>query len=220
MKQIFFTSILALILSFPAFSQNDKLGCAAIEVSGGGVVQEGTAMSFSAIVTGMTKNTKLEYDWKVSNGTIADGQGTSEIKVDTTGLADGTNISAEVKINGLYDNCPNTASEIGSVSKPFVCSMPMDEFGKIPNNEVRARVDSLFIALGNEMNAQLYIINYGTDAEVAAREKLIRKHAVLRKYDASRVTFIKAGANPRGESGVWTRAWLVPPGAQPPTTEW
>jgi hypothetical protein len=211
MKQIIFITIAALILSFPAFSQNVGAQCAAITVSGGGVVEEGDPMSFSADVKGLTKNSRLEYEWKVSNGTITSGQGTAEIKIDTTGLANQTEIKAEVVVRGLDDNCLKTAAETGSVSKTVCGGRPSDEFGNIANNEVKVRTDNLFITLQNSKNVQLYIVNYGTDKEIAAREKLIRKHIDSKKFDASRLTFIKGGANPRGESGIWTRAFLLPP---------
>lgn len=91
----------------------------------------------------------------------------------------------------------------------------IDEFGKLPADEVKARVDALYITLGNNPNAQGYIINYGTDKEVAAREKQIRDAISFRKYDPSRVTMVRGGANPNG-AGVWTKFWIVPPGADNP----
>lgn len=216
MKQIIFALILALFFGFSAFAQNTNSLCAKIEVSGGGVVSPSDPMNFTANVTGLTKNSTLEYEWKVSAGTIASGQGTPLITVDTTGLARDTNITAEVRIKGLYDNCANTASEVGSVisNKP-VCGMPLDNFGKLSNNDVKARIDALYIALKNEENAQGYIINYGTDEEVAAREKQIQKAIDFLKYDANHVLIVRGGENPMGK-GVWTKAWIVPPGAEFP----
>jgi hypothetical protein len=39
----------------------------------------------------------------------------------------------------------------------------------------------------------------------------------FKKYDMTRVTFIKGGTNPSGERGIWTKLWIVPPGAAVPT---
>src|SRR4051812_40414256 len=100
MKQIIFTMILALVFSISAFAQNTNSLCAKIEVTGGGVLQPGEGMNFTANVTGTTKNSTLEYEWKVSSGIIASGQGTFSITIDTTGL-ENTNVTAEVKIKGL-----------------------------------------------------------------------------------------------------------------------
>jgi hypothetical protein len=84
---------------------------------------------------------------------------------------------------------------------------------------VRARLDALFVALGNNPSAQGYIINYGTDRETAARERLIRDHIALRRFDANRITFLRGGANAIGVQGIWTRFFVVPPGANPPTVD-
>jgi hypothetical protein len=215
MKQIFFTFILALFFSFSAFAQNQNQLCSKMPGTGG-VVEAGTPMKFVATLSGKTDNLTLEYEWKVSAGTIVSGQGTCSITVDTTGLADGTNITAEVTVKGLPEGCPNMASETGSIAVPKIIGEPLDRFGKLPRDEVKARMDALFVALGNEPNAQGYIINYGTDKEIAAREKIFRDAIAFRKYDVSRITFIRGGANPNGE-GIWTIVWIVPPGAEPPT---
>lgn len=196
MKQIFFTIILALSFYIPAYPQNENSLCPKIEVVGGGVVQAGEAMNFSVKINDETKTTNLEYEWKVSLGTIANGQGTDSIVVDTTGLS-GQNIKAEVKVKGLSANCANFASEIGSVLQKLPLEI-LDEFGKLTNNEVIARVDALFVRLGNDPNLQGYIINYGTDKEVSARERQIQKAIAFRKYDLSRVTIVRGGANPSG----------------------
>jgi hypothetical protein len=129
---------------------------------------------------------------------------------------EGTNITAEVKIKGLYDNCLNTASETGSVDQGIACSgRPLDEFGKLPTNEVKARIQNLYVELGNNPSAQGYIINYGTDEEMANREKQIQKAIRFLELDANRVTVVRGGENPMG-TGVWTKAWIVPPGAEFP----
>jgi hypothetical protein len=174
-------------------------------------------MSFTANVSGGTSG-DITYDWSVTNGTISSGQGTPSITVDTTGLANNTNITATVTIGGalLCAECVKQASETGSVSRPDIPARLIDEFGVLPNDEVRARIDNLFVALGNEPNAQGYIINYGTDREIDRREQLIRNHISLRRYDASRITFVRGGANPTGNPGVYTKLWIVPPGATPP----
>jgi hypothetical protein len=214
MKQIFFAFLLALFFSLSILGQAQSPSCVKTAASGG-VVEAGTPMKFVATVSGKTDNLTLEYEWKVSAGTIASGQGTCSITVDTTGLANGTNITAEVMVKGFPEGCPNTASETGSV---VVLKLPLeilDEFGKLPPDEVKARMDALYVGLGNYPNGQGYIINYGTDKEIAAREKLIRDAIAFRKYDANRITMVRGGANPNG-TGVWTKVWILFPGATPP----
>jgi PKD-like domain len=215
MKQTFFVTLLALIFSFPAFAQNQISFCPKVEVTGGGVVSAGEPMNFTVNLTGSTNIASLEYEWKVSAGTIASGQKTASITVDTTELNGGINITAEVKIKGLSNMCVNTASETGSIMQRIGCGRPLDEFGSLSSNEIKARIQSLYVELGNNPEGQGYIINYGTDEEIANRERQIQKAIRFLKLDANHVTIVRGGENPNG-AGVWTRIWIIPPGAEFP----
>jgi PKD-like domain len=206
MKQIIFASILFLFFSFSGFAQNENSLCPKIEVVGGGVVNTGDSMTFTVNVSDETKNLILEYEWKVSSGTIANGQGTPSITVNTTGLS-GQNIEAAVKVKGLSANCANTASEKGEVHTTGD-PRQLDEFGKISTGGVKARIDALFIELGSNPKAQGYIINYGTNKEIIFREKQIQKVITFRKYDANRVKLMRGGKNPN-QKGVLTKVWIV-----------
>lgn len=216
MKQLIFTLFLTFVFSFPAFAQAEI--CPKIEVSGGGVVEVGASMNFTAQIRGKTENLNLKYNWTISNGRIASGQGTPSITADTTGLARGIHITATVEVKGLPENCSATASETGAVIVIGDIFPLIDEFGTISRDEVRARVDAFFVALNNSPEDRGYIVNYGTDREVSAREKLIRNYIALRKYDAARITFVRRGAPPNGISGMWARFYILPPGYEPPST--
>jgi hypothetical protein len=126
----------------------------------------------------------------------------------------GGNITATVNIGGLDPscNCPSTASETGPVA-PKPTANQVDEFGKLSNDDVKARVDNFYIQLNNNPNSQGYIINYGTPAEIKARRAQIMKAITFRKYDPSRVTFVDG---PDTGTGVNTKFYLVPPGAENP----
>jgi hypothetical protein len=211
MKQIIFAAILVFGFGFSVFAQNEFSSCPKIEVTGGGVVRTGEPVSFTASVSGGARLGKIDYEWKASAGTISGGQGTPSMTIDTTGL-EGENITAEVKIKGLSANCSNTASEVGAVMGKIICLRPFDEFGKIPGNEIKARIQNLYVELENNPTGQGYIIIYGTDEEIASREKQIRKALDFLKLDANRVTAVRGGANPTGE-GVWTIIRILPPGA-------
>jgi hypothetical protein len=188
--------------------------CPTVDVSGGGVVQPGETMSFTANVSGGTA-TDITYNWTVSAGTITSGQGTPSISVDTTGLG-GQNVTATVDIGGtgLCENCPRNASETGSVARPPEARL-IDEFGKLTDDDVKARIDALYRELANDPSARGYIINYGTDKEISNRERQIQKAINFLKYDPSRVTIVRGGANPNG-AGVYTKVWVVPSGAANP----
>ena len=186
-------------------------------VTGGGVVKPGETMRFTAEVFGGTASSVTD-EWALSNGASFSGQGTQSISIDTTGMQ-GQNITATVTIGGseLCERCDRTRSETGSVDKkkePYL----FDQFGKLPDDEVKARIQNLYVELGANPNSQGYIINYGTNKEVAAREKQIQKAINFLKLDGSRVTVVRGGANPNG-AGVYTKVWIVPPGADDPTPD-
>ena len=214
MKQIILALILVLGFGLSVFAQNELAPCPAINVSGN-VGETSNSLSFSVALDEKAKNYNLEYLWTVSQGTIIEGQGTSAIKVDITGFQS-FNVTATVELKGLPETCQKTASETAGVIRCFLPISLVDMFGNMPRNEVKARIDALFFRLKDEINSQIYIINYGTDAEIANRESQIRDAMTFRKYDVSRVTLVRGGANPDNEKGVLTKAWIVPPGGEIP----
>ena len=178
-------------------------------------VKPGETMTFTANVVGGNQQS-ITYNWEVSQGTIESGQGTPQIVVGTEGL-DRTTIRATVRITGDEGcNCTNEASETGIVvpkPKPEL----VDEFGPIPNNDVKARLDIFAGRLNNDPTATGYIVNYGSARDVARREKLIRDYLVSDptgpQIDASRLVFVNGGI----ESTIRTRLWFVPAGADAST---
>jgi hypothetical protein len=207
---------LVLFLAGSAAAQtNQNASCPDVAVSGGAVLDSRSPMTFTATVKNYDLS-QLSFMWTISNGTILEGQETKTIVVDISKLSNSTNITATVEIKGLPGDCKNTASETGSVIIDYIRARLIDEFGNIPYEEVGARLDQFFTALRNEPNAQGYIINYGTDREKSRREAHLKRRIAIRKYDASRITFIRDGTNPNG-AGAWTKFWIVPPGATAPT---
>ncbi len=172
-------------------------------------VRPGENMVFTANVVG--DSTGLRYNWDVDNGDIIDGQGTTRITVNTEGRSN-TTVTATLNIEGFPNDCgcDGSITETGIIAEGIGPEL-VDEFESLPNNEVRARIDNLFIRLQNEPNSTGYVVNYGTARQVAARERLIRNHIRLRGYDASRIVFVNGGV----ESGIRTRLWIVPQGADP-----
>ena len=188
--------------------------CATLSVSGpSGLTDPGSTMTFTAVVSGGTAS-NLTYNWTVSAGTIESGQGTPSIVVATTKEMANSNVTATVDIGGQEAkcDCPRTASETGSIA-PRIEPVLVDEFGKLSNDDVRAKLDTFFIELQNNPNNQGYIINYGTDRDVAAREKLITNHINFRKFDRSRITLVRGGDN---GGAINTKLYRIPPGADNP----
>lgn len=187
--------------------------CPTISVTGPArTVEPGESMTFTANVSGGNQEI-TSFNWTVSQGTITSGQGTPTITVDTTGLSN-TTITATVTIVGTDPECRCTteASETGVVAEERTFEL-IEEVGPLSADDLRARIDNLFIRLQNDPTATGYIINYGPARQVTARERIIRSHIQLRRYDASRVVIVNGGQ----EAEIRTRIYIVPQGVEPPT---
>ncbi len=184
--------------------------CPTLTISGpASVTKPGDTMTFTASSSG-----DVTYNWTVSAGTIESGQGTSSITVRTSEAMAGSNVTATVEIGGVDPNCncTTTASETGSVdSKPT--AIPVDDFGKAPDDDVKARVQNFYVQLNANPTAQGYVINYGTTAQIKKRRNQIMKAINFLKYDPSRFTFIDGPDNGTGEQ---TKFYVVPAGADRP----
>jgi hypothetical protein len=78
-----------------------------------------------------------------------------------------------------------------------------------------ARLDSFFNELSNDPASSGVIVVYGDTADRKAasrRERQLRNHVQLRRFDRSRITFIRGDGRENGT----TQFWLVRPGAERP----
>lgn len=205
---------LGLIFVSSVFSQdNQNPKCPTVDVSGGGRPEKGQPLNFTANVID-SENRQIKYIWTVSSGKITSGQGTPSITVEPD-LEESVTVTVEVE--GFPEGCANTSSET-SLHCPTIKPMLFDEYGSLTNDDFKTRIQNLYVELGNNPGAQGYFISYGTDREIARREKQIRDAVTFLNLDAPRLTLVNGGANPRGK-GVWTKVWIVPPGADDPTPD-
>src|SRR5687768_6528451 len=91
-------------------------------------------------------------------------------------------------------------------------AVKVDEFERAANGYVKMKMDYFYTELSNNPASQGFIINYGTEREIAIREKQIRVSINWRKFDASRMTFVRGGFREEVKSELW----MVPPGAENP----
>jgi hypothetical protein len=125
-----------------------------------------------------------------------------------------SNVTASLDVGGLRAdcNCPHTGSETAGVAPPGRYT-EVDTFGKLSNDDVKARVQTFYATLANDPTAQGYIIIYGTPKEIAARRLQITKAINFLKLDPSRVTIVEGGDKGTGPE---THFYTVPPGVTPP----
>jgi len=126
----------------------------------------------------------------------------------------GSNVKATVNVGGQDPNCTCDVEDSEEAPVEGLAGPNMtDEFGAIPADEVRGRLDTFFADLQNNPNDQGYIIIYGTPREIAVRKRLIESHIRLRRFDSSRITIVEG---PDTGSGVNTKLYRIPPGAENP----
>ncbi len=86
------------------------------------------------------------------------------------------------------------------------------EFETATNGYVKMIMDGFYVELGNNPSAQGYIINYGTEKEIAVREKQFQNAITFRKFDGARITLVRGGFWKTSKSELW----VVPSGAENP----
>lgn len=185
--------------------------CPTVSVSDAGSVNPGGTLTFTANVSGDSTG-PVVYNWSVSNGEIASGQGTSTITVNTTNPG---NVTATVNVTNDCASCTPSANGSGIVSelpKPTL----IDTINAATDDDLKARFDALRIALSNDPAASATIINYGTARQIATRERQITKALRFLQVDQSRVQVLRGGDK---GNGIETQVWIVPAGATAPVPE-
>lgn len=92
------------------------------------------------------------------------------------------------------------------VPQPKTTAEKVDEFGKTTNRDIRLRIGNLFAELKKNLNHRGYIVEYGSDKDVLVREKQIRRYISLRRYELSRITFVRSGFS----NEIKTELWIIP----------
>jgi len=87
--------------------------------------------------------------------------------------------------------------------EPSSNAAKLDEFEKISDKELSAKLDNLYVSLGKNPNSLGYILTFGSPQVVAAREQRIKKYIVKRKLVLSRVIFKNAGSDDVGKTELW-----------------
>jgi hypothetical protein len=188
--------------------------CPNVEISCPTNIAVDQPVTFSANVFGGTPVVSPLYNWSVSVGTIIEGQGTSSIKVDTSGLA-GQTIKATLSMGGLPIDC--SASCAISIPLPQARCRKFDEFPAISRNDEKARLDNYGIDLQNDPTSTAYVVIYpkrsGKAGDAQQHSQQIVDYLVnARHLDARRIVTLVGGA----QDAVRIELWTCPQGATPP----
>jgi hypothetical protein len=74
----------------------------------------------------------------------------------------------------------------------------IDQFEKISEGDLKARLDNFFVDLMNGPNTVGIVVVYGKDREMAARISSIKKYISTRKLDAKRIEYRRGSPNKGG----------------------
>jgi hypothetical protein len=188
--------------------------CPNVTVSCPEAGKENEPVTFTATVSGGSSNITPIYNWNISAGRIINGQGTTSITVDTTGLA-GQTVRASLDVSGFGTPCPaSCAVSIPIVNKP----RKFDEYYDIARNDEKARLDNYAIQLQSEPGSQGYVIVYSSrrakSNDAQERAQRISDYLVnSRGIDSHRVVLVMG---PQREDWLF-ELWVVPEGTPPPT---
>lgn len=209
-KTIYY-SVVFVSLLMASYTLGFGQGCPTIEIATpSGMTNAGDTFSVRAVVKSVVAIGNLKYDWKVSGGSIIKGQGSDTIEVQTTKENAGENIVVTVTVSGFSSVCDNSAAETVVVAPRIRCGLPVDEFSTPSANEVKARVDNIFIQLNTSPNTfALFEIQFSESEKLQERKLRIKRilDAIkFRNYELSQAAFLIY----KDENNTTTRVRILP----------
>lgn len=88
----------------------------------------------------------------------------------------------------------------------------ISETGKATQAQLKAAAKKVFRTISDNPDHHIYIISYGTDAQLTRRERVIAKEINLREQIRPRITIVRGGR----KTAPRTVFWSIPPGAANP----
>lgn len=185
--------------------------CGIVGIDGPAEVDPGKPIVFRVKVL---QNSKPEFKWNVSAGTIIKGQGADEITVDTTGLG-GQIVTARVELIGARAGCESSASKTTEVTPPPLIGEPLDRYGDINFEDEQARLDNFAIQLLNQPQSKGQIVMFAGQitfkGEAAYRLARAKSYLVgFRGIEHNRIITTDCGF----AQDLKATLWVVPPGAE------
>lgn len=164
-----------------------------------------------ALIASTRPDQAKNFEWTVDDGKIIRDIGTV-VEIDVS-RAKGNKLNAFLEVKGLPAPCKSTATVIAEFGNTPRLA---DSFGRVPNGDIRARLDVFAHEIFKHPGFHGYLYSYGDrvdgNRQMAARRKLFASHYQSRNFDRSRFTIVDAGYREE----VRTDLWLVPPGVKPP----
>jgi hypothetical protein len=212
---IFSVALILLAYSFQNALAQESRGrdCPVISVSQLDAAPTGPTQIFKVNVQGGDPSVTPKFNWKVADGKILSGQGTTEVSVE---VDRNYSFSVLVEVTGYAADCPNKAGYSLIIDRPP--SRKFDDYGDLKFSEERLRLDHFAVALDNEPGSQAYIIVYDdtNTRKPAARQRGERaKNYLVKERGLPKTRIVVVNGGHRDKRSV--ELFIVPLGALPPT---
>jgi PKD-like domain len=210
MMQIFVSLLIFLIVAGNLSASDHVVGisCPEVTVSCVGEDCSRSPFYFKAQLSEIAENGKVSYHWSLptGQGQIVEGQGTSKVKV----VANNSHgVTATVEVQGLTADCGPAIGSITVINEPAPPVQEIDEFGPLPLEKIKSRLDKLAYQLRNQPGAQGYIVSSGKWALSGSAQKyLSREH----NLESGRVVYVQR----KTKGPIVIKLYVVPAGANPP----
>jgi hypothetical protein len=201
-------------VTVPSPEQGPVCSVVTVQAQPPGTVRDGQKIFFTANYQVADPKATLTIIWNASAGSIAQGQGTNRIEVDSTGAGSTTDreIKAEIWIGGMAPDCVMQASATVKIIAP---ATKYGEFGEV-NAETLSKNLKTLAEFMTQSPDNLYVIAYaGRNSERGFTQSWVKK--IKDGLSAAGVAESKVYAMDGGfrEQPVFD-FWIVPNGAEPP----
>jgi hypothetical protein len=188
----------------PSIKPDEVVRCPFLRVEGILQRSETTpAFEFKAIVESNDTKIRPTFEWRVSQGQIAKGQGTDTIRVEFPDGITGS-IVATVNVIGYSLECPLNTTHGTHKIPPRSNQYLFDSFGDIHCEDELARLDNVTIFLQLQVHVVWYGGRVGLRNEALARATQMKNYLVgQRGIDAGRVFIIDGGYRNELSGELW-----------------
>jgi len=138
--------------------------CPSVSLTGPNRVLRGSPVKVVAVIEGETKKDSVKYEWDVSAGSIAAGQGTQELVVDTGELnvdeEEDVTIKVTLRLSGSARECAKTVFHTVTVGGQLAPAILVDRYNHIKESDEKARLDNFAIMLQNQPQCSGHVLVY------------------------------------------------------------
>jgi hypothetical protein len=184
--------------------------CPIIDVEGPSAVpRPGEPMVFSARVDTKGNVLDLKYQWDVSHGVIASGQGTLQITV----MSDALSITANLRVDGVPKGCTDLASESFHYD-PVPAAVKLGEFAMLLSAIDPSRLENLRNQIRSDPRSIIWVF-VGSKSDRRSQEQIDD----LGRVDLSNHGAVRVIYNDVKSEKEFVEIWRAPAGADPPVCE-